>query len=786
MKSSKHANRPVQSVVSREAKTPGPKEKRIFWLGMHKILTQTEYIALQEMGYEVFRPPYLSSVVDQSAAEHWDAGNTTLPADALAKLSSYNFFYHSISPELAGILNEFFGTILVTINPDWLKSVLEVYHGKIIYRCYGQLGPVSISLKHNGCHELIRERGDFHFLPHAPECLSDEEPWLQAMATVVPYWLTSDVLALKDTWAEAASRRATFGLTCPNITNPYYQAHFRYLKKYFEERCFRYYGVQLEVNSDPNVVGTLSREDQLASFLRDSGYLYTYRERNVCYLPPIEMMIMGAPVLFMADSLLSRYSDPGAPGFVENETVAARRAKMLMKGDRALAQEIIASQKTVRHRYTPEYGRLIFEDVFHRILDARPDRDQGAPDLAQTPTSHQKPVVIFAHLSGYVYTNGQFSSIHGIPRVLRQFVRVLNDHKLAVVLTCSPADQTLIQGFFASACQHPDLVNTIDTHGRSAEDLREMLSPASYSYAVVPHYHLFPEANGLAIPLLAYIPDYIPHFFYGRDYFGEHEDHLSCGKALAHRAHRVLTNSSFSAHYLPDCKLAVPRASMRAFPLPFLGSKKTHADAHAAVGDVVSLLDGKRFVFYPTQPHPHKRLDLLTLSWILLNQTGGVGPVKLVLTTGELPKRLRDLIESEGLSDLVHLLPAIDDATLEWLFGHASCLGFSSELEGNFPTQVLEAVFLDCPVVCTDNPLITTELGGLIDFFQISSFGDVEGFTASMLRAITHRDLVLKRQGLAKDHLRCHFSYQKFSRNVTLLNAQMTGSEATSAIRLRA
>lgn len=37
-------------------------KKRIFWLGMHKVLSQTELPHLRALGYEVFNPPYLSSV----------------------------------------------------------------------------------------------------------------------------------------------------------------------------------------------------------------------------------------------------------------------------------------------------------------------------------------------------------------------------------------------------------------------------------------------------------------------------------------------------------------------------------------------------------------------------------------------------------------------------------------------------------------------------------------------------------------------------------------------------
>jgi len=46
-------------------------KKRIFWLGMHKLLVTTELNRLRMLGYEVFNPPYLSSIIDQSAVRDW-------------------------------------------------------------------------------------------------------------------------------------------------------------------------------------------------------------------------------------------------------------------------------------------------------------------------------------------------------------------------------------------------------------------------------------------------------------------------------------------------------------------------------------------------------------------------------------------------------------------------------------------------------------------------------------------------------------------------------------------
>ena len=749
----------------------GARAVRVFWFGMHKVLVETEFRLLQDMGYEVFRPPYRSPLVDQSASQSRDHGNSTLAADVHRELSSHDFFSNPITPRIGELLNAHFDAIVVTIAPHWLKSALKAFKATVIFRCYGQIEPLSLALAHNGSGRLIEGRDNFHFLPHAQETLDDEEPWLAARATVVPYWLSGDVLTRREAWRQsAATRRPSVALACPNITHAYYGAHFKYLKRYFEERCFRYYGVQLVPNADLNVVGTLPRDEQLGSMAEESGFLYTYRERDVCYLPPIEMMLMGGPVLYLSGSLLDRYGDGTGPGRVVDEAAAGVQAKRLIRGDAALADDIIESQAAVAYRYTPQHGEPTFRRAFERILSPRPAPPAPLPE--SRPCTTQR-VLLIAHLGGYFERDGQYGAIHGIARVMRQFVRALTDRGVAVSVTYAGADRREIHGFYAASCKDPALLETLAmarVAAMPAQALRDR-----YSYAVVAHYHLFPEANEFPLPLLAYVPDYLPHFFEGRGWFVENPSDIECGRRLCATARRVLTNSAFSERYLPQSRLQVPADRIAVIPLPYLGraGSQTGAPPPSAVAEELAC---EPYIFYPTQPHPNKRLDLLVLAWLLVNRHRSA-PVRLVLTAGALPSQLLALVDAASMQRYLHLLPAIADETVEWLYSNARCLSFSSELEGNFPTQVLEALRLECPVVCTDNPLIVSELGELARFLQVAPFGDVAAFARRIDHCVDHRPAALKQQRLVSQRILQKFSYEDFGDRVSQLHRFMSSQE---------
>jgi glycosyltransferase involved in cell wall biosynthesis len=823
---------------------------------MHKLLVRTELPTLRSLGYEVFNPPYLSNVKDQSAELVWAPSDSTLPADVHAKLARYNFFYNQIHPEIGEILREYFDAVIVTINPDWLRSMLGVFDKTVIYRTYGQPGTVSSSLLSNGGFGLIQERDNFWFVPHCLETTVNEQAWLLRRMQIAPYWLDDDVLSFRGQWRHRRPKRPEIGLTCPNISNPYYNAHFKYLKEHFEERLFRYYGVQLEENPDANVVGTLSRERYINEFLSLSGYLYTYREPNVCYLPPVEMMVLGGPVLYLPGSLLHRYFEAASPGLARNEHEARRKVRLLLRSESGLADEIVASQERIVERYSKSHGEPIFSQIISGILGTPHESGQGpAPAWVYSDAAHKgtRPVLLYGHIRGaYTFSNQEFGTVHGIPRVMRQIVRVLTALNIPVVVTAWSDDIVNTHGFYSSTCDNPSLVTVLpvdDPLVVSPGPLRKRLSsivgrfpklrhmrelyarnpsgmtrlqrapfalyrrllrlharlravgararakgrefasalkrgkaqpatPATaesekWRYVIIPHYYLFPEALSAGYKrILAYIPDYIPHFFKGRDYFPDEFAHVALGRRLVGISTLVLTNSRFTAGYLPQSALSVPANKIIAFPMPFLSVEAAGSPAKFDYQVEVELA-GKNFIFYPTQPHRHKRLDLLIRSWRLATTSHPELDLQLVLTSGDVDDGLKAIIREQGLSEAIHFFPGINDQTLSWLYKNALCLTITSELEGNFPTQILEALHYRCPIVAMDNPLIMSELGALADSLCIAPFADIEAFADLVDFVARNRESVLARQEDVLSFVKVNNAFHTFHKNVLDLDQRL-------------
>ncbi|WP_372400720.1 hypothetical protein ABMY26_35835 (plasmid) [Azospirillum sp. HJ39] len=347
---------------------------RIFWLGAHKLLVGTELARLRALGYEVFNPPYLSHVSDQSVAATWDQSQpTTLPPEIFDKLSKYNFFYNSISPEIAEILNTYFDAVVVTIVARWMSEIVRVYDGTCIYRAYGQTHLLAEEFELCGVRPLIESRDNFHFCPHADETMEQEADWLRNRGTVIPYCLSEDIFQHRGIWDASTDRNDSILVTAPNILgNPFHRAHYDFLTEFFHQKHFKYCGVQLIDIDDDHVPGSLDRKTQLRMFADASGYLYTYRDPRVCYLPPVEMIVLGGPVAYLSGSLLARYIGKGAPGEAASVMGAHRIVDSFRAKDRVFIDEVRQSQKHVATLYDPAHVWPIFDREMDRMINTRP------------------------------------------------------------------------------------------------------------------------------------------------------------------------------------------------------------------------------------------------------------------------------------------------------------------------------------------------------------------------------------------------------------------------------
>lgn len=426
---------------------------RILWLGNHRLLIRTELPRLRRLGFEVFHPPCRDTRdVHQSATTDWEEAATTLPPLVYQKLLATDFYSRRIAAEAFELLNRYFDTAIVTIEPSWLAELARRFEGKIIFRTYGHVDSMAERLWSHGAFRALTEREHFWYVPHAEENARLEHAWLRSAEVVVPYCVLDDVAEAQDSWAPDF-RTPEIALSCPNILgNRSFARHYAEIKGFFNHPRFRIYGIQPKPSQDPQIVGTLPFRDLLQKYRRSAGFLYTYRDPKVCFLPPIEMMILGGPVLFLEGSLLDRCMPAGAPGRARDPLEAREKANRLLNGDAELAQRIIESQEEMRRRYLPayvwpEFDRK-FEEMLRGRLRARPStaivwaRRESGPAARIVALAHEESLEPYFSLGRYSTTGPEAVRLACIVRPL-----LSGPAPPHLVLTCRAESIPLWHGF---------------------------------------------------------------------------------------------------------------------------------------------------------------------------------------------------------------------------------------------------------------------------------------------------------------------------------------------------
>jgi glycosyltransferase involved in cell wall biosynthesis len=109
-----------------------------------------------------------------------------------------------------------------------------------------------------------------------------------------------------------------------------------------------------------------------------------------------------------------------------------------------------------------------------------------------------------------------------------------------------------------------------------------------------------------------------------------------------------------------------------------------------------------RYILHVGARRPHKNQGVLVQALTMLQaRHPGVGLVLIGQPDPRFPDKVGRLVTALGLSDLVHRLADVDDATLLDLYANAAVFAFPSLAEG-FGMPVLEAMAAGLPVVASD------------------------------------------------------------------------------------
>jgi glycosyltransferase involved in cell wall biosynthesis len=221
------------------------------------------------------------------------------------------------------------------------------------------------------------------------------------------------------------------------------------------------------------------------------------------------------------------------------------------------------------------------------------------------------------------------------------------------------------------------------------------------------HPDLFPFSNVLVVPDIQH--EECPEFFSPE---ALDERRRIYRDAIA-RARHLVAISEFTGRSLTQC-LGVPPEKVTVAPLAADALYLPGSPARGRRDDVLrkyGLTPGRYFLF-PGNTWPHKNHGAAIEAMRRLRQDRGAVPTLVCTGAAKEAQELLDAqVRNAGLESDVRFLGYCPAADLPGLYEGASALLFPSLYEG-FGMPVLEAMWCDCPVVCSDCTSLPEIAGG--------------------------------------------------------------------------
>jgi glycosyltransferase involved in cell wall biosynthesis len=166
----------------------------------------------------------------------------------------------------------------------------------------------------------------------------------------------------------------------------------------------------------------------------------------------------------------------------------------------------------------------------------------------------------------------------------------------------------------------------------------------------------------------------------------------------------------------------VPLMNILTIPLPL--TSIAHDLKNLSFPNIYGLLENDIYLFYPAQFWPHKNHKTLIDTIELLRNMEK--PYKLVFCGSDKGNQgyIQDYVFKKRLAEKVIFAGFVDNQTLFSLYKHASSLVFSSAFgPDNLPP--LEAMMLECPVICSRYEGAYEQLGDAALYFETFSANEI-------------------------------------------------------------
>jgi hypothetical protein len=353
---------------------------RIFWALNHSTLAKSECALLEKLGCEILTPKVCpKEILDCSGSIDYSFDHTlTIPAGDLARLNRCDFYAENIDGVAIELIRRHFDAVFVAAHFTMLETFCQEFDGLLILRAFGReqrkcyadflrwrkklarwprwrnriLFRKGAWNRGNLLDKLTARGERFLFGGCYREVIDNEPSRVRDNSSFLPLGLPADTWSLAGSWT-GGDDRVMF--VCPRIHYPYYGQIYAEFQAGFGDLPSAVYGNQAENHGDSRLVGFLPRAEYDARMRRHAVMFYHSSEPCHLHYHPLEAVVTGMPLVYMAGGMLERMGGPDQPGLCRTREEARVKLCRIIAGDSELINSIRYAQTKLLDEFRDEF-----------------------------------------------------------------------------------------------------------------------------------------------------------------------------------------------------------------------------------------------------------------------------------------------------------------------------------------------------------------------------------------------------------------------------------------------
>lgn len=350
----------------------------ILWLGDRPNSIGDEPARLRRLGYPV------TEVADDVWGRSIKGG---VPAELEPHLLQLDVCSPQISRAFADLMNRNFETVVVADSAIWTNELLRVFDRRLVVRAYGRGLLLGAELFHLGTWPIIKRRKNLHHVTAFSGITRGDLP--VGAELMAPIWIDESLHRFRDTWRAAPLNGdpRDILISLPVAENSQLARSVAlFIRRHFSSPGYRHlYHLGLRDVNDWR-----KQRERFHDFQNSSGYHYANVDSRQLHMEPLEMMLVGGPVIYFASGPLAQLMPTDSPGCARTIEDVYEKCRLLRQGDRSLIADIQASQEQLLAAYDVASAGRNFDSVFLSILGGPEANHPGVsrsgirfePDLA--------------------------------------------------------------------------------------------------------------------------------------------------------------------------------------------------------------------------------------------------------------------------------------------------------------------------------------------------------------------------------------------------------------------